>query len=219
MESTRNEKIRILIADDHPMMIAGIRNVLQTRPDFEVVGQAVNGKETLEKIKLLSPGIAIIDINMPLMNGLEVAAVVRDEYPETKVVILSMYDDREYVTQFLDSGASAYVLKKNSPEELIEAIDAVLEGEAYFSTSIAESILRKHHARSQKSPSALSEREEEILILVAQGFRNKQIAEKLLISARTVSTHRDRIKQKLNLSTTADLIRYAYSTGLVKLTK
>lgn len=214
-----SEKVSILIADDHPMMLVGIRNVIQTRPDLRIVGQAVNGKEALEKVKLLTPDIAIIDINMPLINGLEVATIIGKDFPQTKVIVLSMYDDNEYVTQFLDSGASAYVLKKNSPEELLDAIDAVRDGEAYFSPSISQSILQKHHAHSLKSPTSLSEREEEILVLIAKGLKNKQIAEKLFISSRTVSTHRDRIKQKLNLTTTADLIRYAYSSGLVKLSK
>ncbi len=219
MTDSHSNKINVLIADDHPMMLVGIRNVLSTRTDIHIVGQALNGQEALEKVKLLNPDIAVIDINMPLVNGLEVAAIIGKDYKKTKVIILSMYDDREFVNRFLDSKASAYVLKNNSPEELLDAIDAVREGKAYFSPSISQSILKKHHSQNEKSPTALTDIEEKIAVLVARGFSHKQIADELLRSPRTVSSHIDTIKKKLKLPTTADIIRYVYEMGLIKLGK
>src|SRR5512138_997593 len=174
--------IRLLVADDHPMMLLGIRRALASEECIEIVGEASDGREAVAKAGSLSPDIVIMDVSLPLLNGLEAARIIRREHPCVKVIILSMYDDREYVSRFLDSGASAYVLKNNPPEELLRAIRAVHAGEAYFSPSIAQLILQKHQSASVKSADQLTEREREVLSRLARGLSSKQIAVELFIS-------------------------------------
>ena len=222
MEKGRTKKITVLIADDHPMMLMGICNVLSTKANLEIVAKASNGEEALEEIRTLSPDIAILDINMPLIDGLDVASQMRDEGSPTKVIILSLHDDQEKVTKFLKSGAMGYVLKKNSPEELLSAIEEVYLGEAFLSPSISKAILDEARKSSFSSATKtfsscqeLSKRQVEVLTYLAQGLSTKQIADILPICESTVSKCRENIKKKLNLHTTAELVKYAISKGLI----
>jgi DNA-binding NarL/FixJ family response regulator len=211
--------IRILIADDHPMMVLGIRGVLATQTNIEVVGEASDGREALAKVDALTPDIVVLDISLPDVNGCEVAKTIKREFPQVHVVILSMFDDGEYISQFLDCGASAYVLKNNPPDELLRAVKAVYCGGAYFSPAVSQSILERHRSSVMKSGDGLTERQEKVLALLAQGKSSKQIADSLFISERTVSKYRELIMQRLNLHTVAELTQYAIAKGYIKLNR
>ncbi len=215
MVTTAESKIRILIADDHPMMLMGIRNLLLTQPYIEIVAEALDGQDALAKTKSLAPDIAVLDISMPIMGGLEVACALNKEMPNVKVIIISMYDETEYVQRFLKSGASGEVLKKNSPEELIDAIDAVNHGDAFFSPSIAQTILKHSQGNKTKSPHELTERETEIVVYICKGLGSKEIAEKMFVSVRTVAKYRELIAKKLDIHKVADLMRYAIQHKLI----
>jgi two-component system nitrate/nitrite response regulator NarL len=213
------QKIRILIADDHPMMRMGICSVLAMHPRVEIVVEVSDGAEAIAKTKTLSPDIVVMDISLPTINGIDATIKIHCENPKTKVIIISMYDDKEYVAQFIQSGASAYVLKSNPPDELIRAIDAVYEGKAYFSPSISQMILGESKRVTTRSPNDLTEREQQVLVFIAEGFNSKQIADKLFISIRTVAKYRELIMKKLDLHSVAELTQYAISNSLIRLNK
>ena len=215
MEYTLTKKIKVIIADDHPMMLTGIRGVLTTRPHIEIIGEATDGKEVVEKTRALAPDIVITDISMPLLNGFEVARAIRDTMPDVKVIILSMYEDREYVTEFLKTGASGYVLKSNSPEELLKAVDVVSAGKAYFSPSVSQMILQECQRLGPTAPDGLTDREMEVLRFIARGYSSKQIAKSMYISPRTVAKYRELIMRKLNRHSVAELTQYAISHNLL----
>jgi DNA-binding NarL/FixJ family response regulator len=217
MHDTTTHPLRILIADDHPMMLMGIRALLSTRGRYEIVGEASTAEDAIELARKLHPDIAVMDISLPGMNGLDAAAVLRRETPDVKVVILSMYEDHEYVLQFVRCGASAYVIKNNSPQELLSAIDAVAKGQAYFSPSVAGMILREQQGAAKQDSPALNERERQVLVHLARGMTTKQIAETLYISSRTVQKHRENIMAKLGLHSVADLTRWAIARKLIEL--
>jgi two-component system nitrate/nitrite response regulator NarL len=209
--------IRILLADDHPTVLLGIKSFLSTQNHIEVVGEALSGTEVLNLARQLLPDIIVMDISMPGLNGIEATSILRKELPDVKIVILTMHDDREYVLQFLQSGASAYVLKISSPTELVSAIDAVWKGGAYFSPQIAE-LLRKEHQNGfqPRNEPALTEREEQVLFFIAKGRSSKEIADLLFISERTVNKHRENLMEKLKIHTIAELTHYAISKKYLK---
>ncbi|GJL99111.1 MAG: DNA-binding response regulator [Methyloligella sp.] len=211
-----NLKIRVLIADDHPLVMDGIQSCLDLYPHIEVVAQAKTGKEALEKARTLSPDIVLMDINMPELNGLDATEIFQENNKEIKVLILSMHDNREYISSALRNGARGYVLKDVSSKEIVTAIEAVYRGGTYFSSGISE-ILMAHEDDSTSGP--LTTREQTILLLLTEGNSNKHIARHLDISVRTVETHRRNIKRKLNISSTAGLTKYAIENGLVKSAK
>lgn len=211
-------KIRVLIADDHAMMRMGIRGLLSTHSSIEIVGEAADGEEVVAKTKELVPDIVIMDLSMPRINGFEATAQILRDMPLVKIIILSMYENKEYVSQFMKSGAAGYVLKNNSPGELLLAIQAVSNGGAYFSPSVSHTILNDVQSVSGKKSHELTEREQTALILLAQGFSSKEIAEKMLISFRTVAKYREEIMKKLDLHSVAELTQYAISNNLIKIT-
>lgn len=212
--------IRILLADDHNIMRKGLRLLLERQPEFEVVGEASDGRQTLEEAAATNPDIVILDIAMPLLSGIEVAERINTMLPETAIVILSMHSDEGYVLRALKAGARGYLLKDSAEDDLIHAIHAVSEGKAFFSPEIskmlAEDFVREVRARgSEDSYELLTSREREILHLLAEGKSNKDIAELLNLSVYTVESHRKNLQGKLNVHSLAELILYAVRKGLI----
>jgi DNA-binding NarL/FixJ family response regulator len=211
--------IRVLVADDHAIVRTGIRHVLESEPGFSVIAEASNGTEALELASKLRPDVAVLDISMPGESGLRVAAELRERSPETHVLILSMHDNTEYVLESLRAGAHGYLLKDTAATELRDAIRAVRRGESFFSPPIASrlgAVLRG--ASGEPSADALGQltaRERQVLVGVAQGHTNREIAQQLGISHRTVETHRESLMRKLEVRTVAGLTRLALEAGLV----
>ncbi len=210
-------KIRILLADDHPLVRSGLMALLEPLREFQVVGEAGDGREAVALTRKLKPDVVIIDLSMPVMSGIDATKVIREEVPASKVLVLTMHENEEYVYQILRSGAGGYILKNCSREELAAAIRAVARGENFFSPRVSEmmvqSYLRKAEARETHAVdpgnAPLTPREKEVLACVAEGLTNQEMAEKLFISARTVETHKTNIMQKLGIEDTSKLIRYA----------
>jgi len=211
--SDAQPNIRILIADDHPLVMDGIRSCLETYEHIEVVGEARTGREALDKAEELKPDIVLMDITMPDLNGLDATELFKDRFPEIKLLILSMHDNREYITSALRYGARGYILKDVPSQEIFAAIEAVHRGGTYFSSGVSDILLSHAEGGSQES---LTPREQTILLLLAEGKSNKHVARELDISVRTAETHRRNIKRKLNIDSTAGLTRYAIQHGLIR---
>ncbi|HEY4612258.1 MAG TPA: response regulator transcription factor [Bacteroidota bacterium] len=217
------KKIKILIADDHSLIRTGIATLLQSYEEFVVVGEAKDGEEAVEMTRKVQPDVVIIDLSMPKMNGIDATRIIREKYPQTRVLVLTMHENEEYIYQIFRSGAGGYVLKNSSREELCEAVRSVAKGEKFFSTRVSEimveSFVKRGEAPQQEvadSDVPLTKREKEILALVSEGMTNQQIADKLFISPRTVDTHRTNIMQKLNIHDVVLLARYAVEHGLLR---
>jgi DNA-binding NarL/FixJ family response regulator len=211
--------IRVLIVDDHPVVRKGISACLAQQQHVEVVGEAADGKEALRKIRELAPDIVLLDIKMPHMDGLALTEMLRKEAPKVKVLILSMHSNTDYVLRILQAGASGYVLKGAPPEELVRAIETVNAGQVFFSPQVASAALNQF-VRGENDPSGtsrLTAREREVLIHIADGYSNKEIAHRLGIGVRTIETHRERIMRKLNIHSVAGLTKFAIARGLVSL--
>ena len=211
--------IRVLVADDHTIVRSGIRHVLESEPGFTVVAEASTGGEALELASSLHPDVVVLDISMPGDSGLRVAAELRRRVPETHVLILSMHDNTEYVLESLRAGAHGYLLKDTAATELRDAIRAVRRGESFFSPAIAgrlSAVVRGDAAESSAGAlGQLTGRERQVLVGVAQGHTNREIATQLGISHRTVETHRESLMRKLGVRTVAGLTRLALEAGLV----
>lgn len=218
MNQKSSEKKRILLADDHTILRSGLRLMLSTQPDWEVVGEAANGAETIEKCEQLQPNLILLDVSMPGLSGLDILPALRRAAPGVKILILTMHDDKHYLQEALRNGASGYVLKKAADTELITAIQAVLKGEFYVHHSMMRFVL-EDVLDNQAAPSdewdQLSEREQQVLQLVALGYTSAEIAEKLTLSPKTVETYRARGMEKLGLRSRAALVRYALRRGLI----
>jgi two-component system response regulator NreC len=214
-------KIRVLLADDHTILRAGLKIMLNIQPDIEVIGEASDGKQAIAEAQRLAPDVILMDITMPECNGIEATRQVKRLLPETRVLVLTMHENEEYLFQVLRAGASGYILKEAADTELISAIRSVYAGRFYLSPSaqslmIGDYLLRVRTGEERDSYSALTEREREILKLVAEGYTNNQIAEQLFISPKTVDTHRTHIMDKLNLHSRAELVKYAMRRGLLE---
>ncbi len=214
------EKIRILLADDHALVRSGLIRLLEPNKDILVVGEAEDGEETIRKTKELKPDVVVIDLSMPKINGIEAAKIIRKDCPESRVLVLTMHENEEYVYQIFRSGANGYILKNANRNEITTAIRAVAKGERFFSPRVSEIMvegyLRKAEEREKATDSSdieLTTREREVLSLIAEGFNNQQIADKLFISPRTVDTHRTNIMQKLDIHDSANLVKYALEHG------
>lgn len=209
--------IRLVMADDHALLREGIRARLGAYEDIEVLGEASNGKEALTLIREKDPDLILLDLSMPTMSGLEVARELKQAKCRTKVLILSMHENPEYVRQMIASGVRGFVLKDSSSDDLVRAIREVASGHAFFSPRISKELLEEKAVTPEQKlqKRALSKREMEILSLIAGSLRNKEIAEKLGLSVRTVETHRSRIMKKLGVDNVASLTRYAVSLGIV----
>ena len=214
------KSISILLAEDHRIVRDGLRLLLQNEPDFVIVAEAENGREAVARAKETRPDLAILDISMPDLSGLEATRLIKAESPRTQVLILTMHESEEYFFRALQAGASGYVLKKAATQDLIAAARAVACGEAFLYPSVAKKLIADYVQRIQTGSeesgyTRLSDREHEILLLLAQGLSNQEIAGRLSITQSTLQTHRAHILEKLGLRTTADLIRYAVQHGLV----
>lgn len=219
------KSIKVLIADDHTLIRAGIRQLLQNMNGIEVVAEASNGREALQLIQEFSPDVILLDIAMNELNGLEVTERVSKEFPTAFVIILSMYANEEYVLQALKAGASGYLLKDSAPNELEIALNAVTRGETYLSPSISKTLINDYLRRINEVSSEekntenvfvkLTSRQREILQLIAEGNSTKEIASKLNVSIKTVETHRMKIMERLEIHDVPGLVRYAIRAGII----
>jgi DNA-binding NarL/FixJ family response regulator len=213
--------LRILIADDHKILREGLKSLLEKQPGFAIVAEAEDGLNAFDGVRKHKPDIAILDIGMPGLNGVEVTRRIRSEVAETKVIALSMHADRRFVMGILEAGANGYLLKDSAFAELVIAVAAVAKGKMYLSPSIAETVvkssLEKLDRGKQGSSVLLSGREREVLQMIAEGKSTKEIGFKLFVSTKTVETHRKQIMEKLNIRTIAGLTKYAIREGLTSL--
>ena len=213
-------RTRIMIADDHVLVREGIRALLALHDDVEVVGEASDGKEAITMADKLRPDIVLMDISMPGLGGLEATVEIKKTNPDIKILVLSQYDDKEYVRRFLKAGVAGYILKKAVGEELITAIRAVARGEAYLYPSIASSVIDGYLVKDMPEVEdpfdRITDRELQVLKLIAEGLSHKEIASTLGISAETVIAHQTNICEKLDIHTKAGLIKYAYKKSIVK---
>lgn len=212
--------IKLFLADDHHIVRAGLRSLLEKEPDMQVVGEADNGRELLEKLQELSPDVVVMDVAMPDMNGMEATRNIHTTLRGIKVLALSMHSDKRFVLRMLEAGASGYLLKDCAFEELINAIRTVVANQTYLSPSIAETLARHYvliAAKNSSISSALTPRERQVLQLLAEGKRSKEISFLLSVSSATVDTHRNAIMHKLNLHSIAELTKFAVREGLTSL--
>jgi DNA-binding NarL/FixJ family response regulator len=217
--------VKVILVDDHSLVRAGIRSLLLNIPGVEVIGEADNGREAIKLIDELNPDLVLLDIAMPELNGLEVVARISKEFSDTKVIILSMHTNEEYVVQALRSGACGYLLKDAAPNELEIAVNAVIRGETYLSPAISKHVVDNYLKRisnvsSDKDLSPdiftqLTSRQREILQLIAEGNSTKEIANKLNVSIKTVETHRMQLMDRIGIHDVAGLVRYAIRVGII----
>ena len=213
-------KLRVLLGDDHTLMRQGLRKILEERPEWEVVAEVGDGREAVKKCLALKPDVAVLDVAMPLLNGIDATQQITKKVPETKVLVLSMHSDEAYVTRALQAGATGYMLKDSAGKDLLKGIASVAAGQAYFSPAIARLMLDDYVRRVSGTDvvdryETLSAREREIFQLIAEARTNKEVAELLEISPATVETHRARILQKLDIHNTAELVLYAVRRGVI----
>lgn len=214
------KRIKLLLVDDHPVVRKGIASCLTQHEHLQIIGEAADGREALKKARELNPDIILMDIDMPHMNGLAVTDLLRKELPKIKVLILSMHSNTDYVLRIIQSGARGYVLKDAGTDELLKAIDSINNGEAFFSPEVARAALNQYVKGSgnvNAQVTQLTNREREVLVHIADGLSNKEIASQLGVGVRTVETHRERIMRKLNIHSVAGLTKFAISQGLVSL--
>jgi two-component system response regulator NreC len=213
------DRIRVLIVDDHTIVRSGVRLLLEGEPDIDVVGEALNGEQALALVQSLQPNVVLMDIAMPVLDGLEATRQIKSKWPEVNVLVLTMHRTDDYFFEMLISGASGYVLKSAETGELINAVRVVAAGEVYLYPTMARQLVRDYVSRvggSLESDLPLSPREREVMQLLAEGYSNKEIAERLVVSPSTVHTHRSNLMSKLGLSSRRELIRYARKVGLLR---
>ena len=214
-------KLRLLLGDDHTLVRQGLRKILEERPEWEVVAEVGDGREAIRKSVELKPDVAIIDVGMPLLNGIDATQQIVKRAPETRVLMLSMHSDEAYVTRALQAGATGYMLKDSAGNDLLKGVESVANRQAFFSPAIARLMLDDYVRRVSGTGVAdryetLSAREREIFQLIAEARTNKEVAELLEISPATVETHRARILQKLDIHNTAELVLYAVRRGVIR---
>jgi DNA-binding NarL/FixJ family response regulator len=214
-------RLRILLADDHTVVRQGLRKVLEDRPDWEVVAEAGDGREAVRQCEEHKPDVAIIDVAMPLLNGIETTRQIARKAPQTRVLVLSMHSDEAYVNQILKAGATGYLLKDSADVDLLHAVEAVSKGKSFFSPAIAKVMLDDYVRQLADKGitdryESLSEREREIFQLIAEARTNKEIASLLNVSPSTVETHRAHIMEKLDLHSAAEIVLYAVRKGVIR---
>jgi two-component system response regulator NreC len=220
-EAPLDTPIRVLLADDHTILRAGLRMMLNAQPDIIVVGEANDGREAVREAEQLAPDVVIMDITMPELSGIEATKLIKRAMPDVKILMLTMHENEGYLFQSLRAGASGYMMKEAADTELLQAIRTVQNGRFYLSPAaqsmmVGDYLLRVKAGEEKDSYNDLTEREREILKLVAEGLTNNQIAEKLVISPKTVDTHRTHVMDKLNLHSRAELVKYAMRRGLLE---
>jgi len=214
------QRIRVVFADDHDLVRTGMRTLLSDVKECQLVGEAANGAEALDVIATHHPDVAILDISMPGMNGIEVTRAVKKDFPDVKVLIVTIHEDESYINEVVRAGASGYILKNADKEELIRGITTVARGERFFSPTVSQLMIDtfiKQTSQESRKPlrkDHLTNRETEVLSHIAEGLTSREIAEKLFLSLHTVNTHRMNIMKKLNIHDTAGLVKYAIKNGL-----
>jgi NarL family two-component system response regulator LiaR len=214
-------KVRVLVADDHALMREGVKALLAATDDIEVVGEAEDGDDAVREVRRLDPEIVLMDVAMPGLGGLEATLAIRKERPDVKILVLTQYDDREYVARFLKAGVSGYVLKRAAASELVSAIRAAHRGGLVLDPSVAREVL-DDPSRGPASELAtdpyetLTDREKQVLKLVAEGVSNKEIADSLDISVKTAMAHREHLMEKLGVHNRTELIRFALKRGVIR---
>jgi DNA-binding NarL/FixJ family response regulator len=213
-------KLRVFLADDHMVVREGLKSLVNAQPDMHVVGEAAGGEAAWRAACRLSPDVVVMDVSMPDMSGAEATECLKRECPQVRVLALTVYEDKGYVRQMLDAGASGYVLKRAVTDELVRAIRTVAAGGSYVDPTLAaglvSSFFNQNTAEGRAPSGELSERESQVLRLIAWGYSNKEVGWKLNISAKTVDTYKLRLMEKLNLRSRTDIVRYALSHGLLQ---
>jgi DNA-binding NarL/FixJ family response regulator len=222
-----SKKIRLLLVDDHEIVRAGIRMLFLAEEDMEIVGEVGSGREAIESVRELAPDVVIMDVAMPGMSGIEATRQIKEASPDTTVLALTMYDDEQYFFEMLNAGASGYIPKRAAPDDLVSAIRVVNEGNVFLHSTLAKFLMKDVLGQTEVNADAdadaqaeqpipeLTPREHEVLTYIAEGFTNREIAEALVISVKTVDRHRENIMQKLNLHNRVELVKYAIERGLI----
>jgi DNA-binding NarL/FixJ family response regulator len=221
------KKTRIIIADDHDVVRSGLKLLLRSREEFAIVAEATDGEEALRLVEQHQPDVAILDISMPRLDGIQATKAIKKQHPDVNILILTVHEEEEYAIQVLRAGASGYLLKNAGRQEIFEAVRSVAAGERYFSPRISNLIVDGLVKRAGDKPvepppppettrKVLTERETEVLRYIARGFTNREIADELCLSFRTINTHRANLMQKLDIHDTAGLVRYAITAGIVQ---
>jgi len=209
-------KVRLLVADDHAVVRQGIRQILADAPEFDIVREATDGVQVMEKLRGAQVDIVVLDLSMPTMSGLEVIKQIRKEFPSIAILVLSFHSEEQYAVRVMKVGASGYLTKGTEPEELVAALKSVAKGRKYVTGTLAERLADELETGTDKLPhETLSDREYEVLCLIASGLSIQKIAEKLILSVKTVSTYRTRLVHKMKMHGTAELTRYAITHGLI----
>ena len=221
IRNLKSEIVRVLLAEDHTIVRKGLRSLLNGEAGIEMIGEAEDGREAVEKVQQLLPDVVLMDITMPSLTGLEATRQIKKRFPEVKVVILTVHANEEYIFQILRAGASGYLVKQAAPTELLSAIQAAYRGESFLSPSISRKVIEEYiqqaEATAEKdSYDQLTDREREVLQLIAEGHSNREIAELLHISVKTVETHRAHLMDKLDIHSTAKLTQYAIRKGVIR---
>ena len=217
--TNKQPKRKVIIVDDHTLFRNGLRILLNTLEEYQVIGEASNGKQFLDLLEKGVPDLVLLDINMPVMDGIEAATIAQKLYPELKIITLSMYGEEDYYYKMVNAGVKGFVLKNSDIKEVRTALNVVYEGGSFFSSELLQNLVNslKSSSKSKESHTELSEREMEILILICQGLSNQEIGDKLFISKRTVDKHRANILEKSESKNTAQLVVYAIKNKLVEL--
>lgn len=214
-------KKRILIVDDHQLIIDGLRGFIESNQNYQVIGEANTGTEAIRLTSVLNPDLILMDIEMPEMSGIQASQEIKKSHPQIKIIIVSMHNEKQLIKKLIDQGADGYLLKNSSQIEVMDAIEKVLNNQIYLSQDVTLSLLDKSQNKSSHDSDVttiaqLTEREIEILKLVAQGMKNKEVGDSLNISHRTVDTHRTNLMKKLDVTNVAGLIRFAFKNGLIQ---
>jgi len=214
-------RITVVVAEDHTIVRKGICSLIDGKADIQVVGEAEDGRDAIDKVTALLPDVVIMDITMPHLNGLEATRQIKKMFPQIKILALTMYTNEEYILQILQAGASGYVIKQAAPAELISAIHAVYRGDSFLSPSISKTIIDEYLRHTVPNVPAehekLTDREREVLQLIAEGCSNREIANKLQVSVKTVGVHRTNLMEKLEIHNVTDLVKYALRKGIISL--
>ena len=211
-------KIRVLLAEDHTIVRKGLRSLLDDEAGIEIVGEAEDGQQAIELVQRLLPDVVLMDITMPVLNGLEATRQIKKLFPQVKVVVLTVHSTEEYIFQILRAGASGYVVKQAAVSELVQAIQTVRRGDSFLSPSISRQVVEEYGRRAEAMEDKydkLTDREREVLQLIAEGRTNREIAQLLHVTVKTVEAHRAHLMDKLSLHSTADLTRYALRKGMI----
>ncbi|HSG16411.1 MAG TPA: response regulator transcription factor [Anaerolineae bacterium] len=215
-------KISLILADDHAVVRSGLRMLLEAQPDIEIVAEAESGRQAIDQVRAIRPDVVLMDIQMPDVNGIEATQRIKELAPETAVLVLTMHEDDQYFFEMLHAGASGYMPKRAAPDELVSAIRTVARGEIFLYPSLATRLVQDYLRRADSGEQPLvyddlTPREREVLVLIAEGLTNAEIADQLVISVKTVDRHRENIMRKLNMHSRIDLVKYAIRTGLIDL--